>query len=216
MQKPNTPRKAARESSEEPEEQDQGKTQIYSYDFSRLFNRRNLYDVDPRAASGMGQIQTESIQSKIPDHPVSEEGKLPGKRFQAQKPKKCIWAMKKNMAPGQTGKTNKSTTANQNQNTGINPGSEIKTGILPSLEPIGSFGTREIIPPAFIRKAQAAFILGSWAFLKRAMHAKLIRIIRQGGRGCSTLIDYQSVLEVVAYLRNGNQLPLLPSEQLSR
>ena len=68
------------------------------------------------------------------------------------------------------------------------------------------------VPPAFITKEQAVFILGSSAFLKRAMHANLLKVIRQGGRGCSTLLDYASVLKVADFNRAGGQLPLLPSE----
>ena len=71
-----------------------------------------------------------------------------------------------------------------------------------------------LIPPAFVNKTQAAFVLGSVTFLKRAMHAKLLTVIRQGGRGCSTLFDYASVLKVADFIRAGGQLPLLPSERL--
>ena len=68
------------------------------------------------------------------------------------------------------------------------------------------------ISPAFVTKPEAQYILGSPALLKRAMHAKRLTIIRQGGRGCSTLIDYPSVQDVVQFIRNGGELPLLPSE----
>jgi len=33
-----------------------------------------------------------------------------------------------------------------------------------------------LIPPAFVNKTQAAFVLGSVTFLKRAMHAKLLTV----------------------------------------
>lgn len=69
------------------------------------------------------------------------------------------------------------------------------------------------VPPEFVRKPVAAYVLGSPVLLKRAMHAGRLRIIRQGGRGCSTLIDYPSLLEVADFLRAGGELPLLPSER---
>ena len=72
-----------------------------------------------------------------------------------------------------------------------------------------------LIPPAFVNKTQAAFVLGSVTFLKRAMHAKLLTVIRQGGRGCSTLFDSSSVLKMADFIRAGGQLPLLPSERLN-
>ena len=68
------------------------------------------------------------------------------------------------------------------------------------------------VSPAFINKADAAYVLGSLVLLKRAMFARRLRIIRQGGRGSSTLIDYPSVLDLVEFIRGGGELPLLPSE----
>ena len=47
------------------------------------------------------------------------------------------------------------------------------------------------------------------------MHAKLLTVIRQGGRGCSTLFDSSSVLKMADFIRAGGQLPLLPSERLN-
>jgi len=68
------------------------------------------------------------------------------------------------------------------------------------------------IAPAFVTKPEAQYILGSPVLLKRAMHAKRLTIVRQGGRGRSTLIDYPSVQDVVQFIRSGGELPLLPSE----
>ena len=44
----------------------------------------------------------------------------------------------------------------------------------------------------------------------------MLKIVRQGGRGSSTLISYASVLAVVDFILAGGILPLLPGEQKLR
>lgn len=40
-----------------------------------------------------------------------------------------------------------------------------------------------------------------------------LRIVRQGGRGTETIIDYASLKEAYIRFRNGDEPPLLPSER---
>jgi len=70
-----------------------------------------------------------------------------------------------------------------------------------------------VLTPAFVTKRQAVYVLASPVLLKRAMCAGRLLIVRQGGRGSSTLIDFRSLMELVEFLRNGGELPLLPSER---
>ena len=44
----------------------------------------------------------------------------------------------------------------------------------------------------------------------------MLQVVRQGGRGSSTLITYASVLAVVDFILAGGILPLLPCEQKLR
>jgi hypothetical protein len=43
-----------------------------------------------------------------------------------------------------------------------------------------------------------------------------LRIVRPGGRGTETLIDYSSLKEAYNRFRNGDEPPLLPSERRSK
>lgn len=73
----------------------------------------------------------------------------------------------------------------------------------------------EGLKPEFVDKPTAAYILGSTVYVKRALYAKMVLVIRQGGRGSSTLIDYRSLVRLADKIRSGFVLPLLPSEKLN-
>jgi hypothetical protein len=68
------------------------------------------------------------------------------------------------------------------------------------------------LEPFALTKEQAFKMLGSPKVGQRMLFHGWLQIVRQGGRGSSTLIDYRSLK--VAYQRwlDGDEPPLLPSE----
>ncbi len=66
--------------------------------------------------------------------------------------------------------------------------------------------------PFAVTKEQAFKMLGSPKVGQRMLFYGWLKLVRQGGRGSSTLIDYHSLK--LAYQRwlNGDEPPILPSE----
>jgi hypothetical protein len=75
-----------------------------------------------------------------------------------------------------------------------------------------SCGSAGSIEPLAISKEQAFQIIGMPKILQRWLHHRWVEIVRQGGRGCRTIIDYQSLKVAYNRLRAGEEPPLLPSE----
>ena len=69
-----------------------------------------------------------------------------------------------------------------------------------------------LIEPLAVTKQEAFRIVGMPKLVQRWMHHKWVEVVRQGGRGCETVIDYQSLKEAYGRFRKGEAPPLLPSE----
>ncbi len=69
-----------------------------------------------------------------------------------------------------------------------------------------------VIEPLAVTKEDAFRLVGMPKLVQRWLHHGWVEIVRQGGRGSETVIDYQSLK--VAYMRfkAGEHPPLLPSE----
>jgi hypothetical protein len=76
------------------------------------------------------------------------------------------------------------------------------------VEPISTIN----LDPFAICKKTALQLLGSPKVGQRMLYHGWITVVREGGRGCTTIIDYQSLK--LAYQRwlNGEEPPPLPSE----
>jgi hypothetical protein len=75
--------------------------------------------------------------------------------------------------------------------------------------------------PLAVTKQQACILVASTKLVQRwlywSTHAPSseqgwLRVVRQGGRGTETIIDYASLKEAYYRFRNGDEPPLLPSE----
>ena len=66
--------------------------------------------------------------------------------------------------------------------------------------------------PLAVTKADAFELFRSPKIVQRWLFYGWIRIVRQGGRGCRTLIDYQSIVSAYERYLQGEEPPPLPSE----
>jgi hypothetical protein len=71
--------------------------------------------------------------------------------------------------------------------------------------------------PLGITTRQVIELIGSSKLLKRALAAKgWLKPVIQGGRGCSSIFDYQDVLKFWERLKTGERPPLLACEIKTR
>ena len=78
------------------------------------------------------------------------------------------------------------------------------------------------VEPFAVTKKEAVRLLGSTALLKRMQYWSVpgrlpagqewLRVVREGGRGCKTLFDHESLKRAYARYRAGEEPPLLTSE----
>ena len=67
--------------------------------------------------------------------------------------------------------------------------------------------------PFAITKREAFRRVGSPKIVQRWMHHRWVKVVRQGGRGRETLIDFASLKAAYRRYAGGDAPPLLPSEQ---
>lgn len=68
------------------------------------------------------------------------------------------------------------------------------------------------IEPLALTKKDAYRMVGSPKLVQRWLHHGWVEIVRMGGRGRATLIDYDSLKRAYTRLKDGEPPPLLPSE----
>ena len=79
------------------------------------------------------------------------------------------------------------------------------------LEPCTLSVTAAFEPLAVTKKA-AMQMVGMPKLVQRWLHHGWVEIVRQGGRGCETVIDFQSLKTAYRRYKKGEKPPLLPSE----
>ena len=67
--------------------------------------------------------------------------------------------------------------------------------------------------PLAVTKRDAFGLIGSPRLVQRWLFHRWVLVVRAGGRGCETLIDYQSLVAAYDRYVRGDEPPLLPSEQ---
>ena len=70
-----------------------------------------------------------------------------------------------------------------------------------------------LLEPLAITKKDASRSLAMPKLLQRWLYHGWLIIVRQGGRGCETVIDYASFKTAYERFKRGEQPPLLPSER---
>ena len=68
------------------------------------------------------------------------------------------------------------------------------------------------LEPLAITKGDAFKLVAMPKLVQRWLHYGWVEIVRQGGRGCETVIDYQSLKAAYVRFKRGEHPPLLPSE----
>lgn len=66
--------------------------------------------------------------------------------------------------------------------------------------------------PLAVTKADAIHLTRMPSVFRRWHHYGWIEVVRPGGRGRGTIIDYASLVEAYERFKKGEQPPLLPSE----
>jgi hypothetical protein len=70
----------------------------------------------------------------------------------------------------------------------------------------------EIEPLAIPKREAVRFVGGMEKLVARWLHYKWIKVVRQGGKGIHTAIDYASLKAAYERFKKGEEPPLLPSE----
>jgi len=68
------------------------------------------------------------------------------------------------------------------------------------------------VEPLAVTKSDAFRVIGMPKLVQRWLHHGWVEIVRQGGRGCETVIDYQSLKAAYERFKRGEEPPPLPSE----
>jgi len=68
------------------------------------------------------------------------------------------------------------------------------------------------LEPLAVTKKDASRIVSMPKLVQRWLHHGWIEVVRQGGRGCETVVDYQSLKNAYERFKKGEHPPLLPSE----
>jgi hypothetical protein len=68
------------------------------------------------------------------------------------------------------------------------------------------------LEPLAVTKSDAFRMVAMPKLVQRWMHHGWIEIVRKGGRGCETVIDYQSLKNAYCRFKKGEHPPFLPSE----
>ena len=79
-----------------------------------------------------------------------------------------------------------------------------------------TFTVAPAFEPLAITKRDASRSVPSPKIVQRWLFHKWVIVVRRGGRGCTTLIDYQSFRAAYERLLHGEEPPLLPSEERQR
>lgn len=66
--------------------------------------------------------------------------------------------------------------------------------------------------PLAVTKQEAFRLVAMPKLVQRWLHHGWVEVVRQGGRGCETVIDYQSLKDAYGRFKRGEEPPLLPSE----
>jgi hypothetical protein len=69
-----------------------------------------------------------------------------------------------------------------------------------------------MIEPLAVTKKDAFRIVGMPKLVQRWLHYGWVEIVRKGGRGRETIIDFQSLKRAYELYRKGEEPPPLPSE----
>jgi hypothetical protein len=69
-----------------------------------------------------------------------------------------------------------------------------------------------VIEPLAVTKKDAFRIVAMPKLVQRWLHHGWVEIVREGGRGRETVIDYESLKCAYQRFKNGQEPPLLPSE----
>lgn len=72
------------------------------------------------------------------------------------------------------------------------------------------------IEPFAVTKREAMRLVGMPKLVQRWLFHGWVIVVRQGGRGCETMIDFESLENAYNRLKKGEQPPLLPSEIKSK
>lgn len=81
-----------------------------------------------------------------------------------------------------------------------------------ALNPCAGTDTSVAFEPLAVTKTQAMRMVAMPKLVQRWLHHRWIEIVRPGGRGCETVIDFQSLKVAYQRFRKGEQPPPLPSE----
>ena len=70
-----------------------------------------------------------------------------------------------------------------------------------------------VLEPLAITKRDAFAAVAMPKLVQRWLHHGWIEVVRKGGRGCETVLDYQSLKNAYERFKRGEHPPLLPSEE---